>query len=154
LPSLIRSKWDGLLIVRRPGKATVLAAVMVALMAIIGTVSPAVAHGNQHYKPAADVSSFSNLDNVQAWAGVKLSLTAHKPSEQIGTHIPDKRSESWGQHDCCAGGALCHASATSANELIPFCYLDGEKVLPPTSSKKRMRLPSGLERPPRSVLPV
>jgi len=143
-----------LLIVVLPRRAAIAAALMTALMVIIGGVSPAVAHGNQHHKPAADVSRLSKPSNVRIVAGAKLSLAVHKPSGQIGTHTSDKRSQPSGQSDHCCGGALCHASATPANELVAFRYLDGEEVLPLTSSKKRTRLPRGLERPPRSVLPV
>jgi hypothetical protein len=85
----------------------------------------------------------------QVVAGAKLMLAARKLSEQIGARPSDERPPPSDQDDCCCSGALCHAGATLANELIPFRYLDGEKVLPPISSKKQTQLPSGLERPPR-----
>jgi hypothetical protein len=101
-----------------------------------------------------DAASTPASGHFQAVAGAKLRLAVHELSEQIGTRSSDERSQPSDQHDSCCGGALCHAGATPANELIPFRYLDGEEVLPLTSSKKRTRLPCGLERPPRSVLPV
>jgi hypothetical protein len=143
-----------LLIVQRPGSAAIAAALIAALMAIIGSASPAAAHGSQHHVPIIDAASTPASDYFQAVAGAKLGLAVHELSEQIGTRSSDERSQPSDQHDCCCGGALCHAGATLANELVVFRYLDGEKVLPPKSSRKQARFPSGLERPPRRGLPV
>jgi hypothetical protein len=123
-------------------------------MVIIGSASPVAAHGSQHYVPTMDAASTPASDHFQAVAGAQLRLAVHGLSEHIRTRSSDERSQPSDQHDCCCGGALCHAGATLANELVPFRYLDGEKVLPPKSSGKQERFHSGLERPPRRMLPV
>lgn len=130
-----------------PKNLAVFAAVLLALLLVVGGAAPAVAHGPHHAtgerhqidhrSEPAEMSRAAPRQGVQAQAASK---------HDISHEVPEKS----GSADCCCGSLMCHAGVTLIVELVPLRDPKGEKVVSEPASSRQQQKPSGLERPPRA----
>lgn len=133
-------------LIRLPKSLTVLATLLLAVLAISTNAGTATAHPNHAHQvsinstglgfsaPAAEARQWTQGDTVAASAATQNGL-------------PDRHSKS----DCCCGSVVCHAGATLTVDVFPFLSLTGARLIPEPSSGQPQSDSSGLERPPRSL---
>ena len=131
-------------------KFALVAAVLLALFVVGGGAAPAAAHGSHAHRvtterqPASLGSQPSEIRRGYLMRGTNVHMAS---TFDVSRQAPEKS----GSADCCCGSVACHASMTLTVAFLSLPYAWGEKVVPEPSSNREQRVPSGLERPPRSL---
>ena len=131
---------------RLPKTLTVLATLLLAVLAVGASASTASAHGNHaHQVPihsSDSVGSSQSAEMRQSTHGHIVSASADAQNE-----LPDPHSKS----DCCCSSVMCHAGVTLTVDLFKFLCPTSARLVPEPTSGHPQSDSSGLERPPRSL---
>ena len=127
----------------------VLALLLGAILLLVGSWSPALAHAGHHH-PAAETAAPA--------LGSPAALRRHAPVETParpplasthGAKAPQAPLDLLPPETCCCSSLACHAGAMAP----PFCLSDpyraGERVGEETTVACLGAAPDGIERPPR-----
>jgi hypothetical protein len=133
-------------LIRLPKTLTVLATLLLAVLAVSAGAGTAAAHGN-HAHQVSISSSDSGLSapTTEVWQWTQGHPVA--ASVETRNDLPDRH----GKSDCCCGSVVCHAGVTLTVDVFPFLSLTGARLIPEPSSGRPQSDASGLERPPRSL---
>lgn len=133
-------------LIRLPKTLTVLATLLLAVLAVGAGASTAAAHGNHAHQVSMNsfgsVVSSLTAEMRQLTQGHAAAASAESPNE-----LPDRHSKS----DCCCGSIMCHAGVTLTVDLFSFLCPTGARLIPEPSFGRPQSDSSGLERPPRSL---
>jgi hypothetical protein len=133
-------------LIRLPKTLTVLATLLLAVLAVGASASTASAHGNHAQQVSIHSSdpvvSSQSAEMRQSTHGHVVAASADAPNE-----LPDTHSKS----DCCCGSVMCHAGVTLTVDLFPFLCPTSARFVPEPTSGHPQSDSSGLERPPRSL---
>jgi hypothetical protein len=133
-------------LIRLPKTLTVLATLLLAVLAVSAGAGAAAAHGNHAHQISINSSgSGSSAPTTEAWHWT----LGHAVAASVGpqNELPDRHSKS----DCCCGSVVCHAGVTLTIDLFPFLCPTGARLVPEPASAHPRSDSSGLERPPRSL---
>lgn len=133
-------------LIRLPKALTVLATLLLAVLAVSIDAGTAAAHPNHAHQVLINStgSGFSApTEKARQWS------QGHTVVASVGTQneFPDQH----GKSDCCCGSVVCHAGVTLTVDVFPFLSLTGARLMPEPSSGQPQRDSSGLERPPRTL---
>ena len=133
-------------LIRLPKTLTVLATLLLAVLAVSAGAGAAAAHGNHAHQISINSSgSGSSAPTTEAWHWT----LGHAVAASVGpqNELPDRHSKS----DCCCRTVVCHAGVALALDVLPFPCPTGARVFAEPASGEPQRNASGLERPPRTT---
>lgn len=131
-------------------KLAVAAALLVAILLVVGGAAPAVAHGSHPHHATVERPQIDHRSEPGEMSEASAGHTAlARPASErdLPQGIPDKTT---GNADCCCGGLMCYVGATLPVAIVSHPFSNSARVVPEPSSSVEERVPSGLERPPRS----
>lgn len=133
-------------LIRLPKILTVLATLLLAVLAMGAGVSTAAAHSN-HTQQASIHSSGSAFSSPSTEMRQLTQGHAVVAGGAAQPESPNRHSKS----DCCCGSIACHAGMTLAVDVLPLLCPTGARVIAEPPSGHPQSDSSGLERPPRSL---
>lgn len=145
LPKLRFALGEVGVLTRLPKSLTVLATLLLAILAVGAGAGSAAAHGNHSHQ--ATTSSSRSVDLSRTEVDKLEAIEAAVSGDAELPVVPGEHRKS----DCCCGSMVCHAGATLIINVLPLLPPNGARVTAELPSGHAQSDASGLERPPRTT---